>query len=103
MFERRRTPWILVVGVSCQTRGTMEMSGGILELGPSGHVDDFTRRNLPPFHQWPELLLDRPEFQYPEYLNVAVELTDRIVEKGLGARIALIGNGRQRPLQGLAE
>jgi 2-aminobenzoate-CoA ligase len=47
----------------------MEMSGGILELGPSGHVDDFTRRNLPPFQQWPELRLDRPEFQYPEYLN----------------------------------
>jgi len=31
-------------------------------LGPSGHVDDFTRRNLPPFDQWPELILDRPEF-----------------------------------------
>src|SRR6202035_2098441 len=62
-------------------------------LGPSGHVDDFTRRNLPPFDQWPQLLLDRPEFSYPEYLNVAVELTDRIVEQGLGDRIALIGNG----------
>ena len=72
------------------------MSGGIPSLGPSGHVDDFARRNLPPFHQWPELLLDRPEFQYPEYLNAAVELTDRIVEKGFGDRIALIGNGRQR-------
>jgi len=37
------------------------------------------------------LFLDRPEFRYPEYLNAAVELTDRIVEKGLGDRIALIG------------
>ena len=55
-----------------------------LSLGPSGHVDDFTRRNLPPFDQWPELVLDRPEFRYPEYLNAAVELTDRLVEKGLG-------------------
>ncbi len=27
--------------------------------------------------QWPELLLDRPEFQYPDALNAAVELTDR--------------------------
>src|SRR5712664_1811283 len=81
----------------------MEMSGGILKLGPSGHVDDFARRNLPPFHQWPELLLDRPEFQYPEYLNAAVELTDRIVEKGLGDRIALIGNGRQRTYKELAD
>jgi len=65
-------------------------------LGPSGHVDDFTRRNLPPFDRWPDLLLYRPEFQYPDYLNAAVELTDRIVEKGLGDRVALIGNGRQR-------
>ncbi|MGA9091888.1 MAG: AMP-binding protein, partial [Bradyrhizobium sp.] len=72
-------------------------------LGPSGHVDDFTRRNLPPFEQWPQLLLDRPEFQYPEYLNAAVELTDRIVEKGLGDRVALIGNGRQRTYKELAD
>src|SRR5258708_4513036 len=72
-------------------------------LGPSGHLDDFSRRNLPPFSQWPELILDRPEFQYPEYLNAAVELTDRIVEKGLGDRIALIGNGRQRTYKELAD
>lgn len=72
-------------------------------LGPSGHVDDFARRNLPPLEQWPDLLLDRPEFQYPEYLNAAVELTDRIVEKGWGDRIALIGNGRQRTYKELAD
>ncbi len=72
-------------------------------LGPTGHVDDFTRRNLPPFDQWPAVLLDRPEFKYPEYLNAAVELTDRIVEKGLGDRIALIGNGRQRTYKELAD
>jgi 2-aminobenzoate-CoA ligase len=72
-------------------------------LGPSGHVDDFTRRNLPPFPQWPELILDRPEFQYPEYLNAAVELTDRLVEQGHGDRIALIGNGRQRTYKELAD
>src|ERR1700678_4061968 len=82
----------------------MEMSDGISSpLGPSGHVDDFTRRNLPPLEQWPHLALDRPEFQYPEYLNAAVELTDRIVEKGLGDNIALIGNGRQRTYKELAD
>ncbi len=43
------------------------------------------------------------EFQYPEYLNAAVELTDRIVEKGWGDRIALIGNGRQRTYKELAD
>ncbi len=83
------------------------MSGGIHspgpDLGPSGHVDDFTRRNLPPFDQWPELRLDRPEFQYPDYLNAAVELTDRNVEKGFGDRVALIGNGRQRTYKELAD
>src|SRR5215213_5043949 len=83
----------------------MKMSGRTPSqtLGPSGHVDDFARRNLPPSEQWPDLLLDRPEFQYPEYLNAAVELTDRIVEKGWGDRIALIGNGRQRTYKELAD
>src|ERR1700754_1647535 len=81
----------------------MEMSGGNPELGPSGHVDDFARRNLPPPEQWPELPLDRPEFQYPDFLNAAVELTDRIVAKGMGDRIALIGNGRQRTYKELAD
>ena len=73
-----------------------------LSLGPSGHVDDFARRSLPPAELWPELRLDRPEFQYPDYLNAGVELTDRIVEQGLGDRIALIGNGRQRTYKELA-
>src|ERR1700710_832664 len=81
----------------------MEMSGRDFALGPSGHVDDFARRNLPPPEQWPELPLERPEFQYPEYLNVAVELTDRIVEKGMGDKIALIGNARQRTYKELAD
>jgi 2-aminobenzoate-CoA ligase len=86
-----------------ESQGAMEMSGGITSLGPSGHVDDFARRNLPPLEQWPELQLERPEFQYPEYLNAAVELTDRIVEQGLGDNIALIGNGRQRTYKELAD
>ena len=79
------------------------MSGRNPTLGPSGHVDDFARRNLPPAEQWPAMLLDRPQFQYPDYLNAAVELTDRIVEKGMGDRIALIGNGRQRTYKELAD
>ncbi|WP_338824089.1 benzoate-CoA ligase family protein [Bradyrhizobium septentrionale] len=79
------------------------MSGEFPGLGPSGHVDDFARRNLPPMQQWPQLLLDRPEFRYPDYLNAAVELTDRIVEQGVGDRIALIGNGRQRTYKELTD
>jgi 2-aminobenzoate-CoA ligase len=76
---------------------------GSPRLGPSGHVDDFARRNLPPFEKWPELVLDRPEFQYPDYLNAAVELTDRNVERGFGDRVALIGNGRQRTYKELTD
>ena len=61
------------------------------------------RDNLPPFDQWPDILLDRPEFQYPERLNAAVELTDRMVERGFGDHIALIGNGRRRTYKELAD
>src|SRR4051812_30293931 len=72
-------------------------------LGPTAHVDTFTRDHLPPPDQWPDLLLERPEFRYPEYLNVAVELTDRMVEKGFGDHDALIGNGRRRTYKELTD
>lgn len=75
----------------------------IAPLAPSAHVDTFARDNLPPFDQWPDLILDRPEFQYPEHLNIAVELTDRNVEKGFGDRVALIGNGRRRTYKELTD
>ncbi len=74
-----------------------------LALGPTAHTDTFTRDNLPPADQWPALLMDRPQFQYPDYLNAAVELTDRNVERGHGDRIALIGNGRRRTYKELAD
>ena len=70
-------------------------------LGPSGHVDTFARDNLPPVGQWPDLLLDR--FDYPEWLNVGVELTDRMVERGFGDHTALIGNGRRRTYKELSD
>jgi len=74
-----------------------------INLGPSAHVDTFARDNLPPPDQWPDILLDRPEFQYPERLNAGVELTDRMVEKGFGDHTALIGNGRRRTYKELAD
>jgi 2-aminobenzoate-CoA ligase len=74
-----------------------------IELGPTAHVDTFTRDNLPPPAEWPDLLLDRAEFQYPTYLNAAVELTDRMVDKGFGDHVALIGNGRRRTYKELAD
>lgn len=71
------------------------------QLGPTAHVDSFTRDNLPPPDLWPELELGR--FQYPEYLNAAVQLTDRMVEQGFGDRVALIGNGRIRTYKELTD
>jgi 2-aminobenzoate-CoA ligase len=79
------------------------MPRGGSALGPTAHVDTFTRDHLPPLEQWPDLLLDRPEFQYPEFLNAAVELTDRMVAKGFGDHVALIGNGRQRTYKELTD
>ena len=64
-------------------------------LGPTAHVDTFARDNLPPPDLQPDYLLG--SFQYPERLNAAVELTDRMVERGFGDHVALIGNGRRRP------
>ncbi len=70
-------------------------------LGPSAHVDTFARENLPPQDQWPDFLLDG--FDYSDHLNAAVELTDKMVEKGFGDRIALIGNGRRRTYKELSD
>ncbi len=70
-------------------------------LGPTGHTDTFARDNLPPQDQWPAFLLDG--FEYPDYLNAGVELTDRMVERGFGDRVALIGNGRRRTYKELAD
>lgn len=76
----------------------------------SAHVDTFARDHLPPREQWPELLLDEPDFAYPPRLNAAVELVDAIVARGDGERIALRwadGQGRQamtyRQLQSLVD
>jgi 2-aminobenzoate-CoA ligase len=76
---------------------------GLPPLGPSAHVDTFARDNLPPDEQWPELILGSPQFQYPEYLNAAVELTERMVERGFGDNVALIGNGRRRTYKELSD
>lgn len=70
-------------------------------LSLTSHVDTFTRDNLPPKDQWPDF--DLTGFDYPEQLNAAVELTDRMVEKGFGDHTALIGNGRQRTYKELAD
>jgi 2-aminobenzoate-CoA ligase len=51
--------------------------------------------------QWPDLLLGG--FEYPEKINAAVELTDRMVARGCGDNVALIGNGRRRTYKELSD
>lgn len=70
-------------------------------LGPTGHADTFTRDNLPPPEEWPVLHL--AGFDYPEWLNAGVELSDRMVERGFGDHVALIGNGRSRTYKEMAD
>ena len=70
-------------------------------LGRSAHVDTFTRDNLPAAGKWPDILLG--DFEYPEELNAGVELTDRMVARGFGDHVALIGNGRRRTYKELSD
>jgi 2-aminobenzoate-CoA ligase len=70
-------------------------------LGPSAHVDTFARDNLPAPHQWPHISL--AGYGYPDALNAGTELTDRMVDRGFGDRVALIGNGRRRTYKELTD
>jgi hypothetical protein len=66
-------------------------------LRPSAHSDTFTRDNLPDPALWPDLLL--AGFDYPDRLNIGVELTDAMVARGFGdhtALIAMAGGGPTR-------
>jgi len=73
----------------------------MIVLGLTAHIDTFARDNLPPLNQWPDLLLKG--FRYADELNAAVELTDRMVERGFGDHGALIGNGRRRTYKELSD
>ena len=56
----------------------------------TAHLDAFTRDSLPPRELWPEMRYDRiPELKYPERLNCAEELLDRMVERGVKDRTVL--------------
>jgi len=59
----------------------------------TAHVDTFARDHLPPPDQWPELVFDLPELQFPAELNCAHELLDRWVDEGHGDRLCVQGQG----------
>src|SRR5882672_9140848 len=58
-------------------------------MASTAHADTFARDKLPPRDEWPELIFERPELDYPERMNCATELLDRALERGWGGRIAL--------------
>src|SRR5688500_13318931 len=63
-------------------------------FGMTAHIDTFTRQALPPRELWPEMRFDRiPDLQYPERLNCAAELLDRMVEQGQGDRTVFVFPG----------
>jgi 2-aminobenzoate-CoA ligase len=64
------------------------------ELVASGHVDTFCRDHLPPVDQWPDLIFDIEDVQYPPRLNCVSELLDRtIAEQGAERRCLLTPTG----------
>ncbi|MEJ6000187.1 AMP-binding protein [Paucibacter soli] len=62
-------------------------------MSTTAHVDTFARDNLPPREQWPELVFELPELQFPARLNCASELLDRWVAEGQGDRLCMQGPG----------
>ena len=70
-------------------------------LGRSAHIDTIARDNLPAVDAQPDFLLEG--FNYPDRLNIGVELTDAMVAKGFGDHTALIGNGRRRTYKELSD
>src|SRR3954469_17849245 len=70
-------------------------------LAPSAHLDSFARHHLPPPETWPQFTYQG--FDCPERVNVAEELTDRMVQKGFGDKTALIGHGRLRTYKELTD
>ena len=59
-------------------------------MSATAHVDTFARDNLPPRELWPDLRFELPELQYPERVNCGVELLDRNLAAGRGARTAVV-------------
>jgi 2-aminobenzoate-CoA ligase len=60
-------------------------------MSGTAYLDTFANDKLPPREQWPELLFELDELAYPERINCAAELLDRMVARGHGAAPAIRG------------
>jgi 2-aminobenzoate-CoA ligase len=59
----------------------------------SAQQDRFVHDRLPPSSQWPQLLYERPELQFPAQLNLVEELLDKAPAKGFADRPLLRSGG----------
>ena len=55
----------------------------------SAHIDTFAFDHLPARADWPELIFNRPELQYPERLNCAVAFLETMCVQGFADKIAV--------------
>nr|WP_315475540.1 AMP-binding protein [uncultured Undibacterium sp.] len=55
----------------------------------SAHVDTFAFEHLPPPEQWPDLVFDLPELQYPDRLNCANAFLEDIAAQGFADKVAI--------------
>ena len=60
-------------------------------MAATAYLDTFAAENLPPPGAWPEMRFDLPELRYPERLNCAAELLDKMVASGCADRPAIHG------------
>ena len=69
--------------------GTGAPANNSARMHPSTHVDTFTRDNLPPENEWPDLIFILPELDYPAKLNCVGPLLDKHIREGRGDKVAV--------------
>jgi 2-aminobenzoate-CoA ligase len=65
--------------------------------------DRFAHDRLPPRAQWPQLVYDRPELQFPDQVNLVEELLDKARAKGFGERPLLRSSQTVLTYEGVRE
>jgi 2-aminobenzoate-CoA ligase len=72
-------------------------------VSSTAHIDTFARDNLPPRALWPEFRFDLPELNYPERMNCAAELLDRMAAKAGGRIVIRTADGKCTYTQFMAQ
>lgn len=62
-------------------------------MSETAYQDTFANDHLPPRALWPDLLFELDELRYPDRLNCAAELLDKMVAGGHGASVAIRSEG----------